>query len=532
MHITPSTQSPKPPSEQSGYWPSWGEQLCKSVILTTSGVGLGWLVSRLWKGADPQAMNHTDSGHQLAVYCKEQNDYHWTNTEFLSAVSMEVCAPRPDSESLFQKLDISYRDSVRNDAKSLGFSNPIPGASAAGFLVASLLARGSTQHASLTPAALGLLVLSMPGSTEAWNNDAVPIGSVIAYASDELPPGYLRCDGSMRSIEEYPELYEVLKEHCSKDGDYFKLPDYRGLFLRGAKETADLGKVSDDTTRMPRKEFHVGSSGAHVHTTQWSGQHDHISDRAGEHSHTLDPAGKHTHSVDARGGVHKHTVHGAGEHEHAINNNGQHVHAINTDGNHAHEMKPAGKHNHNKGEYQYLAKSDGQGTASSGDSTPGEPNLFSMQPIQWASDHVHEIKDNGRHTHTMKETGSHSHSMHKAGDHTHEMSDGGEHMHTLATAPPHTHKASLEASHSHTIGPAGTHAHDIAMSGEHIHSISGGDEETSPKNAKVVYLIKAKPERERECEREHKSGDSLSIKDFLIPLATSVAVVFVAKIRR
>ena len=509
MHITSATQSQnKLPSEQSGYWPSWGNQLCKSVLLTTSSVGLGWLVSKLWKGSDPQAMNHTDNGHQLAAYRKEQNDCHWTNTEFLSAVSMEVCAPRPDSESLFQKLDISYRDSVRNDAESLGFSNPISGTSAAGFLVTSLLAGGSIQHASLTPAALGLLMLSMPGSAEAWNNDAVPVGSIIAYASTEVPEGYLRCDGAMQSKTDYPELYAVLRGHCEESGGMFKTPDYRDLFLRGAKETADLGKVSDDTTRMPRKPFQVDSSGIHDHIMSATGEHQHGSLAAGKHSHTLDPQGGHTHTVSSEG-PHTHTIHNAGEHKHTI-------HADNEE--HTHQIHNAGQHNHHSGAYNRLLQISGgtKSTVEYTDVSPAEPDLVNSAVIQPAGDHFHY----------MSGAGKHSHSMAPSGDHTHTMTANGEHKHKLDTVVDHTHKVSSQDAHSHDITPGGKHKHDIAESGAHMHAISGGDKETSPKNAKVFFLIKAKPEKDGP--RPPPPGsDPMSV---ITPLATAVLAVFIAKV--
>ena len=61
----------------------------------------------------------------------------------------------------------------------------------------------------------------------------VPVGSVIAWPVSRLPTGeeaekWLECDGRSISQADYPELVSVV-------GD--KLPDYRGLFLRGLGTT-------------------------------------------------------------------------------------------------------------------------------------------------------------------------------------------------------------------------------------------------------------------------------------------------------
>ena len=56
-----------------------------------------------------------------------------------------------------------------------------------------------------------------------------PVGSVIAWAGEENPSAdggiYLECDGSTFDTSKYKRLYEVLGTN--------KLPDYRGVFLRG-----------------------------------------------------------------------------------------------------------------------------------------------------------------------------------------------------------------------------------------------------------------------------------------------------------
>jgi microcystin-dependent protein len=84
----------------------------------------------------------------------------------------------------------------------------------------------------------------------------LPVGSVVAFAGqlgpsvppvppDLSPPvgttspieawGWMACDGRQLQIVEYPELYAVLGNLYGGDLDSnsFRLPDYRGYFLRG-----------------------------------------------------------------------------------------------------------------------------------------------------------------------------------------------------------------------------------------------------------------------------------------------------------
>jgi len=68
------------------------------------------------------------------------------------------------------------------------------------------------------------------------------VGTVSAYAgaSDNLPGGWLLCDGSEVSRDEYPRLFAAIgTAHGGGDGaTTFNLPDYRGMFLRGVDNGA------------------------------------------------------------------------------------------------------------------------------------------------------------------------------------------------------------------------------------------------------------------------------------------------------
>ena len=77
----------------------------------------------------------------------------------------------------------------------------------------------------------------------------VPPGTVVAYAGDTAPPGWLLCDGSVVSRTQYSALFAAIgTAHGSGDGaTTFNLPDYRGRFLRGVDGGA--GRDPDNSLR-------------------------------------------------------------------------------------------------------------------------------------------------------------------------------------------------------------------------------------------------------------------------------------------
>lgn len=171
--------------------------------------------------------------------------------------------------------------------------------------------------------------------------DNPPVGSVAAFAGAWPPPvppkeggqprireeaelflGWLACDGRTLDRAKYPELFAAIgttynprpPEPQVKPGE-FKLPDYRGYFLRGLDSGAGrdgggrvLGaKPQEDTTRMPRNAFSTQAAGEHRHplSTRFNEGTD-INRNGAEittHATTMDgigacgAAGNHTHGI-------------------------------------------------------------------------------------------------------------------------------------------------------------------------------------------------------------------------------------------
>lgn len=116
-------------------------------------------------------------------------------------------------------------------------------------------------------------------------HDGVPVGAIIIFPGELLQQTqtltsamtdlrympWMICDGTSLLKTEYPELFRVIGELYGADGgDKFKLPDYRGYFLRGV----DLKKSLDKDDRTPPPGPAVNPQG--VGSTQKDALQDHM----------------------------------------------------------------------------------------------------------------------------------------------------------------------------------------------------------------------------------------------------------------
>lgn len=77
------------------------------------------------------------------------------------------------------------------------------------------------------------------------NIGALPVGTVMYYAANKTPTGWLVCNGATLDVDAYPQLFNVLGYTYGGSGNKFKLPDLRGEFLRGfdGNRGIDPGRV-------------------------------------------------------------------------------------------------------------------------------------------------------------------------------------------------------------------------------------------------------------------------------------------------
>lgn len=124
------------------------------------------------------------------------------------------------------------------------------------------------------------------GATGAGGQE--PAGSILAFAGDSPPTGWLLCDGSAVSRTQYSNLFGAIAVHWGAGDSItsFNLPDLRGRFLRGQ----DRGTGHDPGAASRVASAAGGSSGDSVGSLQ--------AESAGPHIHPVTDPG-HQHSAVA-----------------------------------------------------------------------------------------------------------------------------------------------------------------------------------------------------------------------------------------
>lgn len=105
-----------------------------------------------------------------------------------------------------------------------------------------------------------------------YKESFIPIGTIIASQSSEIPSGYLLCDGSEVKIEEYQDLYNVIgTTYGQSDSTSFCIPDLTARTVFGVSDGNDLGKYLEaglpniTGTFTPSNQWYDESSGCFSH---------------------------------------------------------------------------------------------------------------------------------------------------------------------------------------------------------------------------------------------------------------------------
>ena len=89
----------------------------------------------------------------------------------------------------------------------------------------------------------------------------IPVGTIIAFAATKRPSGYLNCNGAYISRYSYSRLYNVVGSRFGSSGIRFRLPDFRGTFLRGWDDgrgydlTRSFGSFQGDDFKSHTHDF-------------------------------------------------------------------------------------------------------------------------------------------------------------------------------------------------------------------------------------------------------------------------------------
>ncbi|MBB4076043.1 microcystin-dependent protein [Bartonella fuyuanensis] len=99
-----------------------------------------------------------------------------------------------------------------------------------------------------------------------------PAGFIATFATQNVPHGWLLCDGKTYRCEDYPQLFKAIGDQWGKESSVtFKVPDFRGIFLRGfdAGRGLDRGREFADLQQDSIKSHtHIGkieTAGEHTH---------------------------------------------------------------------------------------------------------------------------------------------------------------------------------------------------------------------------------------------------------------------------
>lgn len=134
----------------------------------------------------------------------------------------------------------------------------------------------SVKIAKITTSSGVVTAVSQVNQTDVFKYALLPTGSVQMYAGqyDNIPSGWLLCDGTAISRTTYKDLFDVVGTQFGVgDGSTtFNLPDLQAKFPRGAPASTNAGGTGGEdthtltTNEMPSHSHGVTDPG-HTHTT-------------------------------------------------------------------------------------------------------------------------------------------------------------------------------------------------------------------------------------------------------------------------
>lgn len=160
--------------------------------------------------------------------------------------------------------------------------------------------------------------------------NGVPPGSIMPFAgpANKVPAGWLLCNGSSKAkTGMYQKLFDAIGTAWGDDGGNFRVPDLRGMFLRGTNEgrtgtyadpiNRNVGDLQTDLLKSHNHNGSTSTNGSHTHNASSAYRYlvkvgvntggGGFDTTAGEPTLTsaqaIQNAGNHSHTISSDGGV-------------------------------------------------------------------------------------------------------------------------------------------------------------------------------------------------------------------------------------
>lgn len=147
---------------------------------------------------------------------------------------------------------------------------------------------------------VALLCALTIGMSQSAASQGFPVGSVIAFAGEEIPNGWLLADGRALKKDSFPDLFAVLGVRHGQGIDSqgakiadFNLPDLRGRFVRGVDDSPTEGPLGADKGASTRVAPRQGTGNSGNKVGSWEGA------ELASHVHTINDPG-HAHELSQR----------------------------------------------------------------------------------------------------------------------------------------------------------------------------------------------------------------------------------------
>lgn len=132
---------------------------------------------------------------------------------------------------------------------------------------------------------------SVPYAEATSKSSGVPVGSIIPFAGpkENIPEGWLLCDGRRFSRTDYADLYKAIGTSWGhgNGSSTFHIPNLNGMFLRGVDYR---GRYDQD-----RNERYAENVGGNTNVNVGSYQRENY--KSHKHGGTISKAGEHSHKV-------------------------------------------------------------------------------------------------------------------------------------------------------------------------------------------------------------------------------------------